>query len=109
MLELVPKCMTDRSWRIRRGVSRPRAVFLSRSVTISLVLFFFIPATHIDAAWAATTNSVRTETARTFTNPLNRGPDPWMLWHNDNFYLATTQGDCIRMWRAPSLGALKTT
>lgn len=45
--------------------------------------------------------------AATFTNPINPGPDPWMLWHEGNYYLTTTQGDCIRMWKAPSLQALK--
>jgi GH43 family beta-xylosidase len=44
----------------------------------------------------------------TFTNPINPGPDPWMLWHDGNYYLSTTQGDCIRMWKAPSLHELKT-
>jgi len=31
-----------------------------------------------------------------------------MLWHEGSFYLTTTQGDCIRMWKAPSLRELKT-
>ncbi len=43
-----------------------------------------------------------------FTNPINPGPDPWMLWHDGNYYLTTTQGDCIRMWKAPTVGGLKT-
>ena len=42
-----------------------------------------------------------------FTNPINPGPDPWLLWHEGNYYLATTQGDCIRMWKASSLAKLK--
>lgn len=46
--------------------------------------------------------------AATFTNPINRGPDPWMQFVNGNYYLTTTQGDCLRMWKAPSLAALKT-
>src|SRR4051812_27273796 len=50
----------------------------------------------------------RLESASKFTNPLNPGPDPWMLWHGGNYYLTTTQGDCIRMWKAPSLAQLKT-
>src|SRR5690606_32498491 len=44
----------------------------------------------------------------TFTNPINPGPDPWLLFHAGSYYLTTTQGDCIRMWKAPSLEALKT-
>jgi GH43 family beta-xylosidase len=43
-----------------------------------------------------------------FQNPINPGPDPWLQWHSGNYYLATTQGDCIRMWKAPSLAKLKT-
>jgi len=45
--------------------------------------------------------------AGTFQNPINPGADPWMLSHEGNYYLATTQGDCIRMWKAPSLAALR--
>ena len=49
-----------------------------------------------------------TALAGTFTNPINRGPDPWMQFVDGNYYLTTTQGDCIRMWKAPSLAGLKT-
>ncbi|MFJ2294782.1 glycoside hydrolase family 43 protein [Streptomyces sp. NPDC087894] len=44
--------------------------------------------------------------AVTFRNPLNTGPDPFMTHWNGNYYLTTTQGDSIRMWRSPSLGTL---
>jgi len=44
----------------------------------------------------------------TFQNPINPGPDPWMAYHEGNYYLTTTQGDAIRMWKAPTLAALKT-
>ncbi|HWH69395.1 MAG TPA: family 43 glycosylhydrolase, partial [Candidatus Sulfotelmatobacter sp.] len=46
--------------------------------------------------------------AGTFTNPLNSGPDPYMTCVEGNYYLTTTQGNCIRMWKAPSLAELKT-
>ncbi len=46
--------------------------------------------------------------AGTFTNPLNPGPDPYLKWFQGNYYLTTTQGDCIRMWKAPTLAKLKT-
>jgi hypothetical protein len=46
--------------------------------------------------------------AGTFTNPLNAGADPWMLYYEGNYYLTTTQGSCIRMWKAPTLEGLKT-
>jgi len=48
------------------------------------------------------------EPAGTFTNPLNAGPDPWMTYFDGNYYLATTQSDSIRIWKAPTLAALKT-
>jgi GH43 family beta-xylosidase len=44
----------------------------------------------------------------TFTNPLNPGPDPFIVVHEGNYYLTTTQGDCIRIWKAPTLAKLKT-
>jgi GH43 family beta-xylosidase len=43
-----------------------------------------------------------------FQNPLNGGADPWLVWHAGNYYLTTTQGDAIRMWKAPTFGRLKT-
>lgn len=45
---------------------------------------------------------------KTFQNPLNPGPDPWMIYHEGNYILTTTQGDAIRMWQAPILAGLKT-
>ncbi|GHH71572.1 hydrolase [Streptomyces sulfonofaciens] len=44
----------------------------------------------------------------TFRNPLNTGPDPFMTYFNGAYYLTTTQGDSIRMWRSPSLATLLT-
>jgi GH43 family beta-xylosidase len=46
---------------------------------------------------------------RTFVNPINDGPDPWMVYHNGYYYLTTSQHDCIRMWRARRLSELATT
>ena len=43
-----------------------------------------------------------------FQNPINPGPDPWMECFDGNYYLTTTQGDAIRMWKAPTLEGLKT-
>ncbi|MFJ6530531.1 family 43 glycosylhydrolase [Streptomyces longwoodensis] len=44
----------------------------------------------------------------TFRNPLNAGPDPFMTYFNGNYYLTSSQGDRITMWRSPSLGTLAT-
>ncbi|CAM5383096.1 Family 43 glycosylhydrolase OS=Streptomyces tendae OX=1932 GN=GUR47_23105 PE=3 SV=1 [Streptomyces tendae] len=46
--------------------------------------------------------------AGTFRNPLNSGPDPFMTHWKGAYYLTTTQGGSIRMWRSPSLGTLAT-
>lgn len=43
-----------------------------------------------------------------FRNPLNSGPDPFLVHHDGNYYLATTQGNAVRMWRSNTLGGLKT-
>jgi GH43 family beta-xylosidase len=43
-----------------------------------------------------------------FQNPLNPGPDPYMNYFAGNYYLTTTQGDAIRVWKSPTLEGLKT-
>ncbi len=43
-----------------------------------------------------------------FQNPLNPGPDPYMEYYDGNYYLTTTQGRDIRMWKSPTLAGLKT-
>jgi GH43 family beta-xylosidase len=42
----------------------------------------------------------------TFRNPLNSGADPFMTYDGGSYYLATTQGDAVRMWKATSLAEL---
>lgn len=44
--------------------------------------------------------------AGTFRNPINMGADPTMVYHDGAYYLATTQGDRIRIWRSPSLATM---
>lgn len=34
------------------------------------------------------------------------GPDPFMVHHDGHYYLATTQGDAVRMWKAKTVGEL---
>jgi len=75
------------------------------SKAVAIFIFFFVAALRADAVDSA---ALPTPAAGKFTNPLNPGPDPWMLWDHGNYYLTTTQGDCIRMWKAPSLTQLKT-
>ncbi|MFJ6984780.1 MULTISPECIES: family 43 glycosylhydrolase [unclassified Streptomyces] len=52
--------------------------------------------------------ATRVAAAGTFRNPLNSGPDPFMTHWKGNYYLTTTQGGSIRMWRSPSLSTLLT-
>ncbi len=54
----------------------------------------------------AATAAPHTAAAGTFRNPLNTGPDPFVATWSGNYYLTTTQGDSIRMWRSTSLGSL---
>jgi GH43 family beta-xylosidase len=46
--------------------------------------------------------------AATFRNPLNSGPDPYLAYHQGNYYLTTTQGKAVRIWKSRTLGGLKT-
>ncbi|WP_225797614.1 family 43 glycosylhydrolase [Streptomyces aculeolatus] len=43
-----------------------------------------------------------------FRNPVNTGADPTLVTHEGNYYVATTQGDAIRMWKSPSVATLLT-
>lgn len=43
----------------------------------------------------------------TFRNPLNPSADPWMGYADGEYHLATTQGDCVRLWSARSITGLK--
>lgn len=41
-----------------------------------------------------------------FRNPLNPGADPWIGFAGGRYHLATTQGNCVRLWSAASLADL---
>ena len=41
-----------------------------------------------------------------FRNPLNAGPDPFLVTDGGFYYLTTTQGDAVRIWKAASLAEL---
>lgn len=43
-----------------------------------------------------------------FRGPLNTGPDPFAAYYNGNYYLTSTQGDSLRLWKSPTLGGLLT-
>ncbi|MES2660777.1 MAG: glycoside hydrolase family 43 protein [Verrucomicrobiota bacterium] len=46
--------------------------------------------------------------AETFKNPINPSADPWMGHADGEYHLATTQGNCVRLWSAKSIKGLKT-
>ena len=56
---------------------------------------------------AATT--LGAEPDATFRNPLKeQGADPWLVWHDGSYYLATTTGVDLRIRKAGRIGDLKT-
>ena len=55
---------------------------------------------------AASEKIQRVSAQQTFRNPLNAGADPTMVHHDGAYYLATTQGDRLRMWRSESLATM---
>ncbi|WP_117209252.1 family 43 glycosylhydrolase [Allorhizocola rhizosphaerae] len=46
------------------------------------------------------------QAAGSFTNPLNGSADPTLTFYNGYYYLATTLGDRIGIWRSPTLRGL---
>ncbi|WP_328540286.1 glycoside hydrolase family 43 protein [Streptomyces sp. NBC_00344] len=44
----------------------------------------------------------------TFRNPLGTRADPYMTYYQGNYYLAATEGDAVRIAKAPTLGGLLT-
>ncbi|MFV8182009.1 family 43 glycosylhydrolase [Streptomyces sp. AF1B] len=89
---------------------RPRITPLTAVLSLLAVLLGLVAVTPAAARPAATAAgpAKAQAAAGTFRNPLNTGPDPFMTYWNGNYYLTTTQGDSIRMWRSPSLGTLLT-
>lgn len=46
--------------------------------------------------------------AATYTNPLmERGPDPWALYHNGFYYYMHTMGDSLVLWKTPDMAEVK--
>jgi GH43 family beta-xylosidase len=41
-----------------------------------------------------------------FRNPINTGADPSVVYFQGSYYIATTQGDRIRVWHSPSIATL---
>ncbi|MFJ5774414.1 family 43 glycosylhydrolase [Streptomyces sp. NPDC093094] len=80
---------------------RTRSAVMAFSALVALFLGLFqSPPTAAGATSAA---------PRTFRDPLNTGPDPFIAYADGAYHLTTTQGDSIKMWRSPSLGTLLAT
>ncbi|AZM64944.1 MULTISPECIES: family 43 glycosylhydrolase [unclassified Streptomyces] len=93
-----------------RSLRRPRGLTGLLLAALLGLLLGLLPAVASPAAATAPASAPRTAAAAagTFRNPLNSGPDPFMTHWNGAYYLTTTQGDRITMWRSPSLGTLPT-
>ncbi|MEV4087229.1 glycoside hydrolase family 43 protein, partial [Nonomuraea fuscirosea] len=68
-----------------------RAALLALTVALGMI----VPG--VPAAAAAT---------RSFRNPVNPSADPSLMYHAGHYYVATTRGDRIGIWRSPSLATL---
>ena len=55
----------------------------------------------------ATTGIATAEKPGTFLNPINPSADPWMTWYDGYYYLTTTQGKSVKLWKARTLKDLK--
>ncbi|GAA4983627.1 GH43 family beta-xylosidase [Nonomuraea thailandensis] len=77
---------------------------LSRMAAALCLLLSFVSVTPAAAAERPDLRSA--SAAQSFRNPLNPGPDPSLLYHESSYYLATTGGDRISIWKSPSLATL---
>jgi hypothetical protein len=89
--------MTQSPVSVGRTCCRPRSYWL-------VVLCFCGGVGVVSTGFA----SVKSVPPGFFTNPINPSADPWMLFHEGHYYLTTTQGNGLRMWKARTLAALKT-
>lgn len=56
---------------------------------------------------AISLTSVLAADRSTFQNPINPSADPWMGHVEGEYHLATTQGDCVRLWSAKTISGLR--
>ena len=62
-----------------------------------------------DAARGGEAGAIDAPPARLgFRGPLNTGPDPFATYYAGNYYLTSTQGSSLRLWKSPTLGGLLT-
>ena len=54
-----------------------------------------------------TCRTAAAEKSGIFHNPVNASADPWMTWSDGFYYLTTTQGNAVKLWKAASVADLK--
>lgn len=82
--------------------SSPRTARTAALVALLLTVVFSLVSTPTSTA----APQAAAVTSTTFRNPLNTGPDPYLTYWNGSYYMTTTQGGSIRMWRSASLATL---
>ncbi|WP_232323896.1 glycoside hydrolase family 43 protein [Catenuloplanes japonicus] len=86
----------------------PRRLWPVPIAALALVLSFavFKPAGAEQIAPPGAEQVTAAAATGTFRNPVGAKPDPFMTYFNGNYYLAMTEGDSIKMRRAPSVAGL---
>ncbi|MFB4264160.1 glycoside hydrolase family 43 protein [Nonomuraea sp. GTA35] len=73
---------------------RPWRAALAALTALTVSMTVLVPAGEAGAA------------TQSFRNPVNPSADPSLIHHNGGYYVATTRGDRIGIWRSPSLATL---
>ncbi|HZE40384.1 MAG TPA: glycoside hydrolase family 43 protein [Stackebrandtia sp.] len=82
----------------------------SRLAVFIVAIVAVLAATATSLVWAdnESGNDHSPKATGEFLNPLNGGADPTMVYYKKNYYLSTTQGDRLSIWKSGSLGDLIT-
>lgn len=67
-------------------------------------MFRFLPL----LAWITAAASTDVRADGTFQNPVNPSADPWVRHVDDHYWLSTTQGSRLKLWKAGSVRDLAT-
>lgn len=80
-------------------------------ITDFLLIFILTVAVNVSYAQNKTSEKTKTSGVPTnngFNNPLlDKGPDPWALWHDTCYYYVHTMQDKIVLWRTSDVTDLK--
>ncbi|MFD5897713.1 family 43 glycosylhydrolase [Streptomyces sp. NPDC060366] len=102
-----------RPGRLARPLTALLVLFLGAGLSAGATPAHTAPATAAPAATAISTEAPTDApagpvAAGRFRNPVNTGADPTLVHHQGSYYVATTQGDALRIWRSPSIATLLT-